>query len=81
LYVNEIMAGRKMQGFIQLPLRTAVIGHQRAENRFQVHPLIPVLEEREDRVCLVDRIDLPPLEILDQLDRKDLLPGKNRWQE
>jgi hypothetical protein len=28
-------------------------------------------EERENRVRLVDQIDLLPLEILDQLDRQD----------
>jgi hypothetical protein len=34
-----------------------------------------ILDEREDRVRLVDRIDFLPLEILDQLDRQDLLPA------
>ena len=35
---------------------------------------MPILEERENRIYLVDLIDLLPLEVFDQLDRQDLLP-------
>jgi hypothetical protein len=62
------------------PFRITGIVHDGVDDSIRFHAGLVASEKGETGVRLIDRVEVFPLKILDQLDGQDFIPGDNGFQ-